>query len=414
MNCTFRGSGYASRILTLCIMSTAAHIVSAQENAETLIDRCRRLATSGQRADAIQELGTYLSTSDNGDARVLLGQVLSWEGRYDEARVHLETVLATSKDHSDAFPAMVNIELWSGHPERALALIDDALTRNPQRSPLLLGKAKALQALNEISGARDLVSRLLQIDPGNADGLQMRSQLYEEGRKLESSISRSSEWFNDGTKPWHETQLTLKQESSRGSLIARFSQADRFSMTSRQSEVEFYPHIRAGTYMYFGAGYSSDRRLYPRLRSGAEIFQSAGKGFEVSAGLRSMSFGERVTIYTASLGKYRGNWYYSVRTFLTPGTAGISNSLQFQGRRYFGRSGTDYIGLRFGRGSSPVEIRSVQDTTILKLNSFGLDYHRRVTQFTAFSARIGFSREDRLHRSQLLHYYGDVGLSFRF
>jgi YaiO family outer membrane protein len=185
-------------------------------------------------------------------------------------------------------------------------------------------------------------------------------------------------------------------------------------MTSRQSELEFYPHIRPGTYMYLGAGYSNDRRLYPRFRGGAELFQSVGHGWELSGGMRTMAFSDQVNIYTASVGKYRGNWYYSVRTFVTPGDSGLSRSFQFQARRYFGSSGTDYVGFRLGGGTSPAEIRSIADIAILNQFSSGFETYRRISRLMTLSGRLGLSREDRLYRSELMHYYADLGMQFRF
>ncbi len=52
-----------------------------------VVTRARELALAGQRHNAVALLEEHLATSPgDGDARVLLGTVLSWEGRYDRAR----------------------------------------------------------------------------------------------------------------------------------------------------------------------------------------------------------------------------------------------------------------------------------------------------------------------------------------
>jgi YaiO family outer membrane protein len=339
--------------------------------------------------------------------------MLSWDGAYDDARKQLQIVLAASPDHGDALPALINVELWSDHPERAVDLAQDALKRKPGNPVLLLALARGLRAKRDLPAAEAVVERLLAADPGNEDGRKLQRVLNDEGKRLQTGISQSGEWFNDGSKPWYETQITLRQSLHSGSLIGRFSQAQRFGMTGRQSEVEYYPRIRPGTYAYLGAGYSPDARLYARHRLGAELFQSVGRGIELSGGFRLLSFGEKVRIYTGSVGKYRGNWYLSVRTFLTPDITGTSRSFQFLARRYLG-SGASYFGLRFGHGSTPIEARSIQDVSILRSNSVACEWVGQITKDLSWNVRSGFSREDRVYRSRLLRYYSDGGLMFRF
>ncbi|MFO0983148.1 MAG: hypothetical protein U1E76_15695 [Planctomycetota bacterium] len=78
--------------------------------------KARELALGGQRAAAIAMLEQHLlGAPDDSDARVLLGSVLSGVA-YEEARSHLQIVLAHHPHHGDALPALLNVELWSGLP----------------------------------------------------------------------------------------------------------------------------------------------------------------------------------------------------------------------------------------------------------------------------------------------------------
>ena len=56
-------------------------------NAPVVEEALEALATNGHRPEALQALEDYLHGSPHDpDARVLYGLVLSWEGRYDDAR----------------------------------------------------------------------------------------------------------------------------------------------------------------------------------------------------------------------------------------------------------------------------------------------------------------------------------------
>ena len=88
-----------------------------------------------------------------------------------------------------------------------------------------------------------------------------------------------------------------------------------------------YPRLRPGTYVHVAGAYAPDALLYPRYRYAADFYQSLGAGFEGSAGFRRLGFGRGVSIYTASLSKYYGNWLLTGRVLVTPNSAGPSRSL---------------------------------------------------------------------------------------
>ena len=102
------------RLRTLFVGAGLAAALAAPASvpAATDVERARELATSGHRDEAIRLLEVRLSqVATDTDALTLLGTVLSWEGRYDEARTQLETVVATNPTHGDALPALINVEL---------------------------------------------------------------------------------------------------------------------------------------------------------------------------------------------------------------------------------------------------------------------------------------------------------------
>jgi len=398
----------AMAALFLC----AVHLLAEPE--ENALARARELTRTKQYSKALSLLESHLkSEPDDTDARVYYGIVLSWEARYDEARTQLRQVLAGNPNHGDALLALANLELWSDHPEQTERLTSAALERRGASADLMYARARALKAMNRERDAMDVLNQLLQLEPQHADALRTRSSLQDSMRHWEAQWSYSYEWFNKNLDGWHEAQMGLKRATPAGSVIARFSRADRFGLHSNQAEIDFYPRIRKGTYGYVNVGYSYDATLYPQYRLGADLFQSLGGGFEASGGLRRLGFSSKVNIYTTSLGKYYGSWFFNGRAYLTPDSAGTSRSVHLSARRYFGEA-TDYIGFRVGRGAAPIETRTLGDIEILNSTSVYAELNKSLGRRWMMNFRAGHGREDRLNRGVLHRYLAESSIYLRF
>lgn len=407
-----RASGI--RLILTVVFTCLAGLPGCFAGVPDAVSTARSLASRGDRSAALLVLDERLAEKPtDSDARVLRGIILSWEGRYDEARKDLETVLAQSPGHGDALPALINIEMWSDHPGRAERLAREGLRQHPNDPDLLLAQARALRAMKKNPEAMAVVRRLLAADPGNKRASDLESSLADSMRDWTASIDHSTEWFSDGRTPWQELQVQMNRQTGLGSVIARFDRADRFGETSQMAEIDAYPHFRPGTYAYLNVGYSPDALLYPRFRFGADLNQSLGHGLEASGGLRQLHFASNVRIYTAALTKYLGNWMITGRTFLTPDISGTSHSESIQVRRYFS-SGTDYWGVRYGYGSSPTEVTNVTDTQILNSSSFATEFYHSINRHLIAHGQLGYSREDRIGISGLKHYLVDAALFYRF
>src|SRR5258707_7831187 len=111
--------------LTLVLVLCGALFASPDED---VLTQARRLATSGHRAEALVMLHSRLAERPSDlDCRTLYGTILSWEGRYDEAREGLEQVLASSPGYYDALLALIRVELWADRPVRPEQLTDEGL-----------------------------------------------------------------------------------------------------------------------------------------------------------------------------------------------------------------------------------------------------------------------------------------------
>jgi len=349
---------------------------------DDVIARARAAAAAGNRPAGIALLEAHLSSNPRDvDARLVYGLILSWDGRYDEARKALQDVLAQAPDYMDARVALMNVEWWSG--------------RLPQ--------------------ARELVRAVLSRDAGNPQARLVQQRLDARTRPWSIGAGYTRDTFNDARQAWQESSLTIGRETPIGSLIVRGSQADRFGLTDQQVDVEFYPTFRAGTYAFVGVGIGADKILYPENRLSIDLYQALGGGFEVSGGYRRLAFAEITHIYLATLTKYAGNWMITGKAFVVPDALlGDSWSYHGQVRRYFGAAGTSFIGAGYSHGFSREEPRGAGDLIRVDSDTIRGQAAIDVTDRLEFTLSASTSRQERAQRDLLWQTTAGAGLTIRF
>lgn len=197
--------------------------------------------------------------------------------------------------------------------------------------------------------------------------------------------------------PWHLLSFDLAGKYEFGTIIGRINYANR-SFGSRviagaQYELDVYPKITKGLYAYLNAGYSSSP-VFPKYRFGGELYKSLPYSFEISAGFRHLRFSRKnVPIYTGSLGKYHGNYWISLKPFVTSKVSGLSLSGMLSIRKYLGIA-EEYYGFMIGYGSSPSDLIFLED--IERLNSYkvGLEVQRLVARNLIVKIILRFEREE--------------------
>jgi YaiO family outer membrane protein len=359
--CWFLGSGLAA----------------AQDD---VIAKARAAASDGRRADGIALLEQHLATTPRDlDARLVYGLILSWDGQYDRARAALNEVLAQAPDYLDARVALMNVEWWSGRTDEARAQVHAVLAR----------------------------------DTGNTQARLVQQRLDARTRPWSAGVSYTQDSFNDDREPWRETSLTLGRETPIGAIILRGSHADRFGLQDRQFDVEFYPTFRAGTYAFIGVGVADDEVLYPKNRVAMDLYQSIGRGFEISGGFRQLNFSETTHIYLATLTKYAGNWMLTGKAFLIP-SATFGDSWTYHGiaRRYFGASGTSFAGIGYSHGFSREEVRSNLD--LIRVDADTIRGQAEIGDRVRLALSASTSRQERATGDALWQNTGSVGVTFRF
>ena len=181
--------------------------------------------------------------------------------------------------------------------------------------------------------------------------------------------------FDNDIAAWRTAAISLSRRGRRGSIIGRVNLASRFGTTGAQVEVDAYPRLGGGRYLYLNAGYSA-ASIFPGQRFGAELYTNLPDAWEASLGLRALWFdGSPVTLYTGTIGKYAGNYWVSLRPFVRIRPSGTSASAGLTARHY-SVDADNYVGGRISFGSSPSDNVTPDAVTRTSSSSFGLQGSR--------------------------------------
>lgn len=183
-----------------------------------------------------------------------------------------------------------------------------------------------------------------------------------------ASVDYSHVSFETGVDAWQLASVSLGNRAGWGSLIGRVNYAHRFGSDGAQMEVDAYPRLAPWLYAYASLGYSASD-IFPAWRSGGELFASLPGAWETSLGYRQLRFGGApVTLLTGAVGKYTGNYWFSVRPYVHATANGTSASAGLTARRYFA-DGDHFVGARISYGSTPPDQVSVDAAALARVHS---------------------------------------------
>ncbi len=386
----------------------------AVEGVDEAFARARRLAFDGKRDEASALCRRILQSSpDYLDVRILLGRIHAWSGRYDEGRRELQQVLTANRGYLDGRLALVDLELWADHPEAAQRLCDEGLILQPGQPALLLRKARGQKALGAFPEALASARLAQKADPALYEARQLIENLSELTQRSKASLSETYDRFDRTFDLWRLTALSLSHRFDAGSLIGRINRAERFGDTGHQIEVDAYPRWKDGTYFYLNAGFS-EASIFPHRRYGGEIYHNFPRGIEGSLGLRHLRFtSSSVTIYTGSLGKYWGDYLFSLRANHTPSSLGASSSGSVAVRRYFG-DGENHLTFSLGSGVSPDQPSPNADILNLRSRKASLAAQGWLWRRLILSGGLAIERQELVQGVDRTQTTYNLGLEWRF
>lgn len=362
-------------------------------------DQAKNFAFSGERAKARAMCKAILDKGFDSDVAILMGRTYAWDKQYDSARIVLQNVIIQNPENSDALSALADVEYWNDRYPQALEYCDRILKKNPGNEAVQIQKARILNSDDKFKEAASVLENILQKNSGNSDALRLLDRVRLELMKNKITIDYLYDYFDNAAykkDPWQLVYLQYARKTSMGTVIGRVNYANRFGKNALQLEADAYPRISENDYLYLNYGFS-DISIFPRQRGGFEWYHSFPNAFEGSLGGRILHFqgSKRVIIYTGSFGKYLGNYWFSLRPFVTPGETGTSVSTYLIVRRYFSDP-ENYLGLRLGAGSSPNERLLLLNPGLsshLKSQSGKVDYNHIFSNRWILNAGVAFARE---------------------
>lgn len=384
-------------------------------------EEAQRYAFTAERAKARQICRVILLQGFNTDVALLLARTYSWDGNYDSTRIILNEVLTRYPDNMEALDAFSDVEYWSENYAKAIEYCDLALKKDSTAEAFLFKKARILHSSEKYEEAVATLEKLIQKNPAHAEALKKLQEYRLDVLKNTVRLTYTLDYFDKAFNrdPWQIAALSYGRKTKSGSVIARINLANRFGKTGFQGEIDAYPKFSENNYGYLNYGFSQSTTVFPKNRMGLEWYHNFPKSFEGSIGMRLLYFSSStIDIYTATLGKYIGNYWISIRSYVTPGTDGTSVSGLMQMRRYFSDP-ENYIGLRLIYGVSPDDNRNLVNSDLesrltLKTRSLRMEFNHIFNHVWIINTGAAWGKEEREPGTLSGYYTFDISISRLF
>lgn len=377
----------------------------------------QKLAHGGEREKAKQLALIRLKYKPtDGETRVLLGYMYTWDGNYDAARNEFEQVLQRNPHYTEATYGLITVERKTGNYAKAFQLVNEQLQLEPDNSGYLYQKALIYNSKRDYDEAVKITKLILLKDPSNEDARAFLNTLEttvpDVVWKNRVGIYQEYDFVHNPSDVWLYNTAYYGRRTPYGTIYGNINYAKRFDTNAFQYEIEAYPYIPHG-YVYLAYARSS-QSLFPRVRYGIEPFFSLPHGFEFSVGERYLEFSDITRIYTGSISKYVGDYWFSFRPYITPGDAGTATSYSFTARKYYSNV-YDYIYATVKFGSGPNEIfLDPEDFSATRNQGIAFGGSKPLTKQIIFTWNFGYGNEDYPNDIKRNFYIMSAGLRYLF
>jgi len=285
-------------LLSMVIGSAQNNVFEGDPDAS--FKTARTLAFSGNRVEARDTLHHILTKyPEYADVRNLLAKTYSWDGDYHQARLEFNKITSLERNNKEVRVAAINNEFYAKNYATALGLSNKAL--------------QYLESDEELKAMQEKAQAYIYAE---ASG-----DTAEETKKTLNTfrVDNAIDVFDAIFDPVFYGSLSYERVTKYGKVIPRINYSNRLEITGVQYEIDAYPIFSEKIYGYVNYGYSDDL-TFPNHRIGAELYTNLPKALEASAGVRYLDFRESTAlVFTGSLGMYKGDYYFSLRPYLTPG-----------------------------------------------------------------------------------------------
>ncbi len=422
------------RHLLLLFLGLITNLMLGQANTRSYqgdlrFEKAYQLAYEGDHTNATGALLEIVANDpqDQG-SRTLLARTYSWTAQYDTARAEFNKILSAEKSNVDIWIAAIKNELYAGNNATALGLANKALAYvNPSTE---IDRLRAL-AFDAAENQKYTGTPWSSVESGNAIKSKVAKKATEniwpetpsnqalpEKKEVEAasatvpsiekalnnqfSIRNSYTVFDQRYDPMAFSSIEFKRQTLAGSIIPRINYGNRSGSQGVQYDLDFYPKFSKRFYAYLNYGYSN-ASIYPNHKLGGDLYVNLPGAIEFSAGGRFVALDDRsVTVITNSLGHYRGNYYFSLRSNFTP----TNNNLnQFSGnllvRKYL-KDAFNFWGINIGMGYSPELRQLISGDELLAETLLYIESQRMSVQYqfsgkknpNVYSASLGVTRQE--------------------
>jgi YaiO family outer membrane protein len=343
-----------SLMLVGLFFCTTQKLFSQVGNVDSAFQVARTLAFSSKYKESISLCKKILEkTPAYQDVQVLLGRVYFWNDQSDSSIYILKKSIEL-KPYEDAYIALSDILRWEKRPLEAQRIAEEGLMSFSASEELLIRRVKALDEQGNYQMAYHLADSSVT-KKNNAELRQLSEGIKNKMVKNAFGISYDFDYFDKQFKdPWHLAAISYSRQTNYlGKVTARVNLANRFASNGFQAEVDAYPSFGKKMYAYINAGFSPDP-IFPNYRSGLSIYRNFPHAFEGELGIRVLYFSKATILYVASIGKYAGNFWFSLRpTFIASENGNrFSQSYSFITRYYF-KTAFDFLTATIAYGLSP-------------------------------------------------------------
>ncbi len=395
------------------------------------------LANDGKYQSAKKILvETVNQPSEDNNARFLLARTYSWSGQYAKARTEFNTITSQTKEDRVIWIAAVKNELYAKEYAVALGLSNKALS--------YIKGDKELKRLNEL--ALQGISDMEYSDKGWYNQETTLKQLKEtkktsgekskEEKEVSSTEAKTTEEpsvpknrigvnnaftvFNERYDPVIFSSVTFRHQTKIGTVLPRINYSNRNGQHGLQYDIDFYPKFLKRFYAYVNYGYSN-ASIYPNHKFGTDIYMNLPNAMEISAGGRYISNATReIRALTNSIGYYKGNYYFTLRSFISPRENNlISVSGNLLVRKYL-KDAENFFGVSMGMGFTP-EFRQffageeLLAETVLFVESQRLNMQYQFTPKKSpniYRANIGIRRQELAFDSGSFFWAISAGMTY--
>ncbi len=391
----------------LLILLLSGSIISAQEMASSLsvpqnFSSAKSLAYEGNHRGAQGILERLLGEDPNNpEVLFLLARTHSWDGNYKLARKEFNRITSVHRNSGEFWRSAIKNELYAGNYPTALGLSNKALSFLDEDAQISELKTIALFQLSKTAPSVE------------DNSLPVKETEPPAKEKNAISVSNAVMVFDMIYDPMVYSSIEYKRQTRFGSLIPRINYSHRFNTNGIQYDLDLYPKLAKRVYAYLNYGYSQ-ASIYPNHKVGGDVYMTFPWAMEFSAGMRYIDFDARnVSVVTNSLGLYKGNYYFSLRSYITPKSNQLTRvSGNLLVRKYF-KDAENFLGVSAGMGFSPEIRQLVLDGTVLSETLLYLESQRANMdyQFTGKSGPNVYRTSLGIARQELVTSPGDYYFS---